>query len=145
MNVPKVFTSQIDRDERIMSLVHSMNDAYAVIPGAEDLRRLKSENINTCIDAMLKQTIECGYFIKEYSSSSFGTDPYSICGVFTDYSYDFAGGKAIKAAFLSSTDKKIALFKDKFMQYKQDLQLATSLHTGIAVYRIVDDIQSVSM
>ena len=72
----KIFFSQIERDEKIMSLIECMSDAYLIIPSEETMREVKDENIKRCVDLMMKQTIECGNYIKKYVSSHFGMSLY---------------------------------------------------------------------
>jgi hypothetical protein len=57
--------SQMDRDEKIENLIKTMNEAYFF---ADDISRLEemTTSQHLALDALVKQTTQCGYFIKSY-------------------------------------------------------------------------------
>ena len=63
--------AQQRRDQRILDLVQTMDDTYSlVLVSAEELK--KHSVLQDVINQILKQTIECGYFIRDYVRPSFG-------------------------------------------------------------------------
>ena len=63
--------AQQRRDQRILDLVQTMDDTYSlVLVSADELK--KHSVLQDVINQILKQTIECGYFIRDYVRHSFG-------------------------------------------------------------------------
>ena len=63
--------AQQRRDQRILDLVQTMDDTYSlVLVSAHELK--KHSVLQDVINQILKQTIECGYFIRDYVQHSFG-------------------------------------------------------------------------
>ena len=62
----------------MVGLVECMNDAFSYVPSTEYLLKIETENksegenIRRCVDLMLRQTIECGNFIKKAFNLKFG-------------------------------------------------------------------------
>ena len=62
--------AQQARNVKILGLVKAMEDAYSFVVSADEL---KSHSVHQDImEEILKQTIECGYFIQGYARRSFG-------------------------------------------------------------------------
>ena len=57
---------QVNRDESIRSLLRKMNEVYSFLLG-EELSRIKSMTI--VVERITRQTLECCYFIREYSKN----------------------------------------------------------------------------
>ena len=67
--------AQQARNVKILGLVKVMEDVYSFVVSADEL---KSHSVlQDIIAAILKQTIECGYFIQSYTRRSFGGTWYS--------------------------------------------------------------------
>jgi hypothetical protein len=62
--------AQQARNVKILGLVKVMDDVYSIVVSADDLR--SHFVLHDIIAAILKQTIECGYFIEDYTRRSFG-------------------------------------------------------------------------
>ena len=60
---------QQTRDQKISELVKTMEDAYSFVNMAEELK--KNHVLQTIIEQIVKQTIECGFFIQEYGRRHF--------------------------------------------------------------------------
>ena len=62
--------AQQDRDQKILNLVMTMEGTYSFVDSMEELR--KNHVLQDIVEQILKQTIECGYFIQEYMRHNFG-------------------------------------------------------------------------
>jgi hypothetical protein len=61
--------AQQDRDQKILDLVTMMEDTYSFVDSMDELR--KNRVLQNIVEQILKQTIECGYFIQEYMRHNF--------------------------------------------------------------------------
>ena len=60
------------RDRSILDLVQTMEKTYSLVVSA-DLDELKHHTVlQDIINQILRQTVECGYFIREYVRRNFG-------------------------------------------------------------------------
>ena len=57
---------QVNRDDSIRSLLLKMDEVYAFLTG-EELQRI--ESMKTVVERVTRQTLECSYFIREYSKN----------------------------------------------------------------------------
>ena len=62
--------AQHAQDLKILALVKAMEKTYSFIVSADELKN--SPVLQDIIVQILKQTIECGYFIQEYTRHTFG-------------------------------------------------------------------------
>jgi len=83
-----IVQAQRHRDQRILDLVTTMDDTYSFVVSADEMK--KHSDLQDIVKRILKQTIECGYFIQEHARRNFG-------------------GRAITQAF-SGMDDQIAAF-----------------------------------
>ena len=58
------------RDRKILDLVMAMEETYSLAMSVKELKN--DERIQDIINQILRQTIECGYFIQEYTRRNFG-------------------------------------------------------------------------
>jgi hypothetical protein len=58
------------RDLKILDLVNAMEKTYSFAVSADELKNYPV--LQDIIILILKQTIECGYFIQEYTRHNFG-------------------------------------------------------------------------
>ena len=58
------------RDRKILDLVTAMEETYSLAILVSELK--KDERLQDIINQILRQTIECGYFIQEYMRRNFG-------------------------------------------------------------------------
>ena len=58
------------RDQQILDLVMAMKDTYSLVVSADELKT--QPVLRDTVEQILKQTIECGYFILGYMQRSFG-------------------------------------------------------------------------
>ena len=59
------------RDQQILDLVRTMESTYSFIVSAAELN--SHPPLQDIVEQILKQTIECGYFIQEYTRRNFGS------------------------------------------------------------------------
>ena len=57
------------RDRKILDLVTAMEETYSFAMSVKELKN--DERIQDIINQILRQTIECGYFIQEYMRRNF--------------------------------------------------------------------------
>jgi hypothetical protein len=58
------------RDQRILNLVTTMEETYSFVVSADELKQ--EYDLQDIVKRILKQTIECGYFIQEYVRHNLG-------------------------------------------------------------------------
>ena len=67
----KVVLAQRARDESINHLIETMADVYSFVQEAESLKKIESHK--QILLHMAQQTVECGYFIRDYArNKNFG-------------------------------------------------------------------------
>ena len=68
--------AQQARNVKILGLIKAMEDTYSFVVSADEL---KSHSVlQDIMEEILKQTIECGYFIQSYTRRSFGGMWYAL-------------------------------------------------------------------
>ena len=67
----QVVKGQLDRDARLVGLVKTMEDVYSFVDATESFRN-KVKVLEKTISKILKQTVECAIFIREYTGHGFG-------------------------------------------------------------------------
>ena len=65
---------QLDRDAQLVGLVNAMEDVYLFVEASESFQ-VKVHVLQRTIDKILKQTVECAIFIREYTGHGFGGEP----------------------------------------------------------------------
>ena len=58
------------RDRKILDLVTAMEESYSLAISVNELKN--DERLQDIVNRILRQTIECGYFIQEYTRRNFG-------------------------------------------------------------------------
>jgi hypothetical protein len=62
--------AQHARDQQILGLVTAMENTYSFVVSADELKT--HPVLQDIIERILQQTIECGYFVQEYTRRNFG-------------------------------------------------------------------------
>ena len=62
--------AQQARDVKILGLVTAMEDTFSFVVSADELKT--HPVLQDIMEELLKQTIECGYFIQVYTRRNFG-------------------------------------------------------------------------
>ena len=73
----QVLKAQRDRDQSVCNLVLTMESVYSFVEAIQ-LVPDKLEILEEVIVKILKQTVECAIFIREYTGHGFGGDDYII-------------------------------------------------------------------
>ena len=63
-------------DAKILDLIRAMENAYSLVVSADELR--SHSVLQDIVEEILKQTIECGYFIQDYTRRKFGSTWYAL-------------------------------------------------------------------
>ena len=66
----QMIQAQQVRDRKIFDLVTAMEETYSLAISVNELKN--DERLQDIINQILRQTIECGYFIQEYTRRNFG-------------------------------------------------------------------------
>ncbi|KAL5480457.1 hypothetical protein ACEPAI_1727 [Sanghuangporus weigelae] len=103
-------------DNRVIDLVQSMDDAFAFVCGVETLPD-KSTSLQQAIMGLLKQTIECCFFVSCYTGRGF-------LGRMLDV----------------SSGQKIGEFECALAGFKQQIESGVILHTAIVSTRVPQEI-----
>jgi hypothetical protein len=62
---------QFDRDKKLISLVMTMEEVYSFVDAIQTVPN-KLQLLEDVISKILKQTVECAIFIREYTGHGFG-------------------------------------------------------------------------
>ncbi|KIM89872.1 hypothetical protein PILCRDRAFT_812653 [Piloderma croceum F 1598] len=131
----KMVQAQQARDQRILDLVVTMDTTYSFVVSADELKN--QPVLQDIIKEILKQTIECGYFIREYTRRSFGervvVHPFAefddqiaaFCTAFADLRKDFDSRLTLSTAlFLSQAMTKIdAIRRDQLLSHLKPVDM----------------------
>jgi hypothetical protein len=74
---------QLERDSKLVGLVQTMEDVYSFVEASDSFRE-KVQLLEVTIGRILKQTVECAIFIREYTGHGFAGEQghfltYIIC------------------------------------------------------------------
>jgi hypothetical protein len=117
-----------------------MEDTYSFVASADELKN--HSDLQDIVKRILKQTIECGYFIHEYARRNFGgtQELYKWCnGKFTQYRAERAITQAI-----SGMDDQITAFCAAFNHLKQNFDSRVNLDTALVLSRSAVTIDAIS-
>ncbi|PPQ72845.1 hypothetical protein CVT26_003478 [Gymnopilus dilepis] len=112
--IPKVITKQADRDESVGRLLNKMTEVYSLL-NETDLKKL--ESMESVLERISHQTIECSFFIAEYSR----TDKF---------------GMRILKNLISSTDDRIEQYTRAFQELQRAFLNESSRKTLLVVHRV---------
>ena len=126
---------QIERDDKVRSLVEAIEKTYAFTQEAEPIKKVESQG--NILRQLLLQTAECAKFIVQYADeASFCRLSPSFIRAYAHVLY-FSGCRAIKKS-LSSKDDIINGFIEKFRELRNELSDTTVVNTQISVFRLID-------
>jgi hypothetical protein len=66
----KAIQGQLDRDQKLVTLLETMENVYSFVDAIQSLPS-KLQLLENVISQILKQTVECGIFIREYTGHGF--------------------------------------------------------------------------
>ncbi|KAF7970098.1 hypothetical protein HWV62_24966 [Athelia sp. TMB] len=113
----KLVKAQHDRDVKISALIETMQSTYATVLGSEVV---EDERLQDVLDRILKQTVECGFFVQQYARSrSFAGSQHDRD--IENVAYEYMTGKAVTEPF-SHTDGLAARYQDTFAKLREEFQ-----------------------
>jgi hypothetical protein len=68
---------QFDRDKKLIGLVTTMEEVYSFVDAIQTVPN-KLQLLEDIIGKILKQTVECAIFIREYTGHGFGGE-FGLC------------------------------------------------------------------
>lgn len=127
------------RDQNISGLVTAMEDTYVFVSAADELK--KSEALQITVEQILKQTIECGFFIQDYARTSFG----GLCSQSSIARWSSLRN-AVRAVTqsVSGIDVLIAKFCFEFSRLRSNFDSGVSVDTGLVLSRAAKTIDMIS-
>ncbi|KIL54678.1 hypothetical protein M378DRAFT_92097 [Amanita muscaria Koide BX008] len=117
----KIVKAQQDRDQKISDLVRTMEILYSFVALTDELA--ENRVLQDIVEQILKQTIECGFFIQEYSRRNFG-------------------GRAIVQPF-SGADDRITEFCAAFARLRVNFDSRVNLNTALVLSRTASTIDAI--
>ncbi|EJC99861.1 uncharacterized protein FOMMEDRAFT_160312 [Fomitiporia mediterranea MF3/22] len=124
----KAISHQIETDQKLVGVVHAMEDAFNFVTDADSLPDKTERRLKHTIERLLQQTIECCRFILHYTSRNF---PFNQ--------------RSMTARMLQMSRLKIDDFTERFLDLKTALDLDIGLHTAFVSARISDDVEDICM
>ena len=134
----QVLKAQLDRDQSICNLVLTMESVYSFVKAIQ-LVPDKLEILEEVIVKILKQTVECAIFIREYTGHGFGGNDYIIsCDVlFINPWID-----RVRTQTISKTSHVIEALSKNLLDLKQAFDTGVVVHTAFVSSRTSDKIET---
>jgi hypothetical protein len=134
--------AQQARDIKILDLVRAMESTYSLVVSADHDELKSSPVLQDIIEKILMQTIECGYFIREYMQHSFGG---SVAGfLYHNGSMTKDHPESVITHPFDNVDEKIAAFCTVFTELRKDFDSKLSLRTALVLFRIASSVDTIS-
>ena len=134
--------AQQARDSKIQGLVKEMGKTYSFTVSMDELKNYPV--LQDIIVLMLEQTIECGYFIQEYTRSNFGgmlLVNSSIDGSMIDGRPE----RAIVNSIKDDVDSQITKFCTVFANLRKDFDSRSLVHVALVVSRTASSVKAISV
>ncbi|KZP21256.1 hypothetical protein FIBSPDRAFT_1044218 [Athelia psychrophila] len=117
----KLVKAQQDRDYKITALIEILKSSYSIIAGSDIL---KDERLQDVVNRILKQTIDCGYFIQGYAGGR-----------------TFAG-KAFTETF-SNTDGMVSQYEATFKQLREEYTGRIATQTAVVTSKTAATVDAI--
>ncbi|KDQ13613.1 hypothetical protein BOTBODRAFT_111099 [Botryobasidium botryosum FD-172 SS1] len=114
--IPK---NQLDRDDKVVRLIARIRDLYATVRALDGVGKIAE--LESIIEAILQQTIECVLFIREYVGLGFGT--------------------RVLHQTISSTDAKIKEFEDALRDLEAAFRNRSLVHITLVTTRVSNRVE----
>jgi hypothetical protein len=117
-----------------------MVDTYTFVLKADPLKKIKSHK--PIIISLMIQTIDCGYFIRDYAKIK------DFCMFFPVVSDELAltdicsGKRTVKNLWLD-VDSKVMEYQESFKTLELQLQQHATIHTEITVLRVLSVVDEI--
>ncbi|KAF7967539.1 hypothetical protein HWV62_33954 [Athelia sp. TMB] len=118
----KLVKAQQDRDSNIANLTQTMRSTYSTVLGSHSLK--DDETLQDVLDRILKQTVVCGFFIREYVSRR-------------------TSAASVVKEIVSSTDASISQYQDTFHQLRDEYLGRISTYTVLVTKDIVTTVHDI--
>ena len=138
----QIIQAQRRRDETILHLLQTMEDTYAFVTWADKLK--ENPVLQDIAEQILKQTIECGFFILECSRRTSGR-MYSVARSLPRVDM-FWAAKALVQPFSGVTDSEvIKRFRDEFARLHKNFDTGVDLGTALLLARTASTVDAIRM
>ncbi|KAF7968265.1 hypothetical protein HWV62_31107 [Athelia sp. TMB] len=134
----KLVKAQHDRDIKIAALIETMQSTYATVLGSEVV---KDERLQDVLDRILKQTVECGFFVQRYARSRSFAGPQHDRDI-ENVAYHYTAGKAVTEPF-SHTDGLAARYQDTFEQLRKEFQGRITVKVALMTANIATTVNAI--
>ena len=131
--------AQQTRDQQILGLVKAMENTYSFVVSADGLK--SHPVLQDIVEQILKQTIECGYFIQEYTRRNFGGTRQVLLNEMAAGTEDRAES-VIVYPFID-IDDQIAKFCTAFTDLRKDFDSKLSLSTALVMSRMASTVDMI--
>ena len=136
----QIIQAQRRRDETILDLIQTMEDTYAFVAWADKLK--DNPVLQDIAEQILKQTIECGFFILEYTRRSSGRTYSVVCSLL---SVDmFWAAKALVQPF-SGVTEVIRRFRGEFARLQKNFNSGVDIGTSLLLARTASTVDAIRM
>ncbi|KAF7972326.1 hypothetical protein HWV62_18430 [Athelia sp. TMB] len=119
----KLVKAQQERDNKIVALIQTIQSTYAIVIGSDIV---KDERLQDVLGRILKQTVECGFFIQDYARGR-----------------SFAG-KVVPEAF-KSTDLRVAQYQSTFEQLQREFRGRIATKTALMTVGIASTVDAIRL
>ena len=136
-----MIASQWAVDKKLLKLVETMEAVYLLIEDTKFIqdKLTRLENNLLCI---LKQTVECGFFVREFTGHGFFGMSFWVCLFFRLNCMDNSG-RAVAQAW-SNRNQKIDDLSEAFVQLRIGFDTALSLQNTFVSTRVLDIVTGLS-
>ncbi|KZP21263.1 hypothetical protein FIBSPDRAFT_931700 [Athelia psychrophila] len=118
----KLVQAQQTRDHKMIALIETLQSTYSIVDGSDILN---DERLQDVLNEVLKQTIDCGYFIQGYAGGR-----------------TFAG-KAFTEAF-SDTDGMLAQYEATFKQLREEYTGRIATFTAVVTSKTAATVDAIN-
>ena len=135
--VYQMIIDQTTRDNSVRSLLSKMNEVYTFLM-KEELRNI--ESMKTVVELICYQTLECSYFIREYSQNKNFRKLMSYFETVNAFIFYMQGTRLLKN-MISETDARVRNYNSVFDDLLQQFRNRAAGDTLVVVHRIWEGIK----
>ena len=137
----QVLKAQLDRDQSICNLVLTMESVYSFVEAIQSVPD-KLEILEEVIVKILKQTVECAIFIREYTGHGFGGNDYKISCDALFINPWIPCTDRVRTQTISKTSHVIKALSKNLLDLKQAFDTGVVVHTAFVSSRTCDKIET---
>ncbi|KAJ7117503.1 hypothetical protein C8R44DRAFT_707873 [Mycena epipterygia] len=140
-SVYQAVKKQQETDEKIVELVQTMVATFSFVEDTKSLPEKIAGLENTCL-AIVKQTVECAVFIREYIGKGFGSVCFSwhCCTIAQDETE-----RLVSQAFSDSTTQQIDNLLKALNALKESFDSRLAIHTAFISVNTKENVQRLGM